>query len=186
MKTGMLASLLSAGALGFFGCNSATNPPASQTPAQPAPSTPASPPSVTSPVSINAEMVSVVDHAAHELWSVEHEGHKPKTPADWEELSEHATQLAAAGALIMLPGTGANDVTLTQQAKWQKRAKDLSAVGIAELKASQGNNIDALITANGRLVDVCEGCHKDFKPSLPSEGIAHKHMHGSPSEATSR
>lgn len=171
MKTVVLASLMSASAFVFVGCNSGTNPPGDQHPAQTAQSP------VTSPISINAEMVAVVDHAAHELWNVEQEGHKPSTPADWEGLAEHATQLAASGALIMIPGTGANDNTFTQQAKWQKWSKDLSDVGLAELKASQANNVDAVIAANNRLVEVCEGCHKDFKPTLPSEGIAHKHMH---------
>jgi hypothetical protein len=174
MKTALLASVMSASALVLGGCNSATNQPPAQT-AQP---TAASRPSaVTSPVSINAEMVSLVDHAAHELWSVEQEGRRPKTPDDWENLSEHATQLAAAAALIALPGTGPNDNTLTQQPKWQKWAKDMSDVGMAELEASRANNIDALLAANNRLVDVCEGCHKEFKPAIPSEGIAHKHMH---------
>jgi hypothetical protein len=168
----LLASLMSASTLLLAGCESSQN----QQSAQPA----APRPAVTSPVSINAEMVSLVDHAAHELWNVEREGQKPKTQDDWENLSEHAVQLAAAGALIMLPGTGPNDVTLTQQPKWQKWAKDLSDAGMAELKASQANNIDALLAANNHLVEVCEGCHKDFKPSIPSEGIPHKHMHTAP------
>jgi hypothetical protein len=30
-------------------------------------------------------------------------------------------------------------------------------------------------TANGRIVDACEGCHKQFKPELPSEGVVHPH-----------
>jgi len=24
-------------------------------------------------------------------------------------------------------------------------------------------------------VESCEGCHKEFKPSLPSEGLVHRH-----------
>jgi len=32
----------------------------------------------------------------------------------------HATQLAAAGSLIALPGTGVNDITFTQEANGQK------------------------------------------------------------------
>jgi hypothetical protein len=175
MKILILASVICASAVVLVACESGRN----QQPAQTGSvqSAAAASPPVTSPVSINAEMVSLVDHAAHELWNVEREGQKPKTQDDWENLSEHATELAAAGALIMLPGTGPNDVTLTQQTKWQKWAKDLSDTGMAALKASQANNIDALLTANNHLVEVCEGCHKDFKPAIPSEGIAHKHMH---------
>jgi hypothetical protein len=176
VTTPTLASLFFAGAMGFAACNPGT----SQPPAQPAQTT-ATPTSPSGPpVSINAEMVSLVDHAAHALWDVEREGHKPKTQADWENIAEHSTQLAAAGALIALPGTGPNDRTLTQQPNWQKWSRDLSDAGMAALKASQTMNVDALVAANNRLTEVCEGCHKEFKPSLPSEGITHKHMHEGP------
>jgi CRP/FNR family cyclic AMP-dependent transcriptional regulator len=31
----------------------------------------------------------------------------------------------------------------------------------------------ALRSAGDTLVDVCEGCHEEFKPDLPTEGILH-------------
>jgi hypothetical protein len=34
-----------------------------------------------------------------------------------------------------------------------------------------------LVAANGQLVQSCEGCHKEFKPELPSEGVVHAHAH---------
>jgi hypothetical protein len=37
-------------------------------------------------------------------------GKAPKTDADWENLAEHATQLAAGGALVRVAGTGVNDI----------------------------------------------------------------------------
>jgi hypothetical protein len=170
-------ALLIASATIFGGCNAATNQgqpvesgsPAVQTPAVQAPAGP--------PVSINAEMVSLVDHAGHALWDVERSGNQPATPEDWERVAEHATQIAAAGSLIALPGTGPNDITMTQNANWKKWSRALSDAGVAALEATQSKNMEALVAANGRLVDVCENCHKEFKPSLPSEGIMHKHMH---------
>jgi hypothetical protein len=39
------------------------------------------------------------------------EGKAPKSDSDWEMVAEHATQLAAAGSLIAIPGIGVNDVT---------------------------------------------------------------------------
>ena len=140
------------------------------------PATPA-PPAVMSPVSINAEMVSVIDHAGHELWSAERKGKAPKTNADWENLAEHATQMAAAGALVRVAGTGVNDVMWVASPDWQKWARALSDAGLAALKATEGKNTEALVAANGQLVESCEGCHKQFKPSLPSEGITHAHAH---------
>jgi len=134
-------------------------------------------PAVQSPVSINAEMVRVVDHAAHQLWNVEKEGMAPKTDADWENIIEHATQIAAAGALIRLEGTGPNDRTFVQQPDWQKFGAAVSNAGLAALKAAEAKNQGALVAANGQLVEACEGCHKRFKPALPSEGIMHSHVH---------
>jgi hypothetical protein len=134
-------------------------------------------PTVQSPVSINAEMVRVVDHAAHQLWNAEKEGMAPKTDADWENIVEHATQIAAAGALIRLEGTGPNDRTFVQQPDWQKFGAAISNAGLAALKAAEAKSQGALVLANGQLVEACEGCHKRFKPEIPSEGITHSHAH---------
>lgn len=155
------------------GCNAPVDKP------QPSPQVGAatSAPPVESPVSINAEMVRVVDHAAHQLWNAEKEGMAPKTDAHWENIVEHATQIAAAGALIRLEGTGPNDRTFVQQPEWQKFASAVSNAGMAALRATETKNQEALVTANGQLVDACEGCHKRFKPALPSEGITHAHVH---------
>jgi cytochrome c556 len=140
-------------------------------------SVPPSSPTVLSPVSINAEMVRIVDHAGHQLWNAEKPGMAPKTDADWENIVEHATQIAAAGALIRLEGTGPNDRTFVQQPDWQTFAAAVSAAGLAALKAAETKSQEALVAANSQLVDACEGCHKRFKPALPSEGITHTHAH---------
>ena len=159
----------------FVGCSAPANQQAASSapPPQPVTPPPASPQGP--PVSINAEMVSFVDHAAHALWDVEREGKGPRTDDDWALVEDHATQLAAAGSLLMLPGTGVNDKTLTEQPDWQKWTRALSDAGVAALKASQSKDLKALVAANGQLVDVCESCHKRFKPALPSEGISHRH-----------
>jgi hypothetical protein len=165
------------GALGAglaAGCSAPAEPPR---PSAPVVSSAASAPAVVSPVSINAEMVRIVDHAAHQLWNAEKPATTPKTDADWENIVEHATQIAAAGALIRLEGTGPNDRTFVQQPDWQKFATAVSTAGLAALKAGETKNKEALVAANGQLVEACEGCHKQFKPALPSEGITHSHPH---------
>jgi hypothetical protein len=129
------------------------------------------------PVSINAEMVALVDHAGHELWDLERDGKAPKSADEWVTAEEHATQLAAAGSLIMLAGSGPNDKTLTSQPGWQKWSRALSDAGVTAMKAAEAKDMKALVAANGRLVEACEGCHKEFKPALPSEGINHRHAH---------
>ena len=176
MKTLRHAWLVGAlGACLAAGCQA----PAEQSPASgPAPAAVSgSSSAVMSPVSINAGMVRVVDHAAHQLWNVEREGMAPKTDADWENVVEHATQVAAAGALIRLEGTGPNDRTFVQEPDWQKFAAAVSTAGLAALKAAEVKNQEALVGANGQLVAACESCHKRFKPALPSEGITHPHAH---------
>ena len=167
-------------AMGFLGgcfaagCSAPAEPPRPTAQgASPAVGTPA----VLSPVSINAVMVRLVDHAGHQLWNAEKPDMAPKTDADWENIVEHATQIAAAGALIRLEGTGPNDRTFVQNPEWQKFAMQVSAAGMAALKAGEARNHEALVVANGQLVEACEGCHKRFKPALPSEGITHSHLH---------
>jgi cytochrome c556 len=53
----------------------------------------------------------------------------------------------------------------------------LSNAGLAALKAAEAKNLEALVAANGQVVEACESCHKQFKPALPSEGITHTHAH---------
>jgi hypothetical protein len=148
-------------------------PPAEPTAvAQPAAVAPAAP---ESPVSINAEMVALVDHAGHELWDVEKAG--PKAKINWANVEHHAIQLAAAGTLLRSAGTGPSDREWVAATSWQKWAKALSDAGVAARKAALDKNRDALVAANSQLVESCEGCHKEFKPALPSEGITHSHEH---------
>ena len=164
-------------ALTAFLLTACSAPPAQQTePAQPATgSTPPAPVAPESPVSINAEMVALVDHAGHELWEVEKAG--PKANVDWANVEHHAVQIAAAGALVKSAGSGVNDREWVRSPGWQKWAQAMSDAGMAARKAAQDKNRDALVAANGQLVDACEGCHKEFKPDLPSEGITHVHAH---------
>ena len=179
IKTATVTFSLGASALLLVGCSSGSQPPAqaAQTvqPAVTSTPTPSGP-----PVSINAEMVSIVDHAGHALWDTEREGKAPKTQQDWELVAEHAIQIAAAGTLITLPGTGPNDLTLTQQADWKKWARAMSDAGLAAFKASENKDVKALVAANSQLVEACESCHKQYKPALPSEGIVHQHIHAEP------
>jgi hypothetical protein len=124
-------------------------------------------------------MVALVDHAAHGLWMVEGEGMAPKSDADWEAVTEHAIQMVAAGPMITTGGTGPTDGLWSQNPSWRAHTEKMVDGGAAALAAAQKRDLNALITANGAIVDACEACHKEFKPALPSEGITHGHAHGS-------
>ena len=126
-------------------------------------------------VSINAVMVALVDHAGHQLWNVEGEGQAPKTDADWENVEEHAVQIAAAGPAITVGGTGPSDAIWVKSPAWHGYAQRMSDAGVAAMNAAKGKNLDALVKANGQLLQSCVACHKEFKPELPTEGILHSH-----------
>jgi hypothetical protein len=128
-------------------------------------------------VSINAVMVGMVDHAAHNLWEAEREGQAPRTDQDWEIVAEHAIQMAAAGAAITAGGTGPTDSLWVSSASWLAHAQRMSDAGVAAWTAARNKNLETLVEANRALVESCESCHKEFKPALPSEGIIHGHAH---------
>lgn len=154
-------------------------PPAAQTASPP----PAAPLFVVPQLSINAAMVALVDHAAHNLWEVEREGKAPKSDADWEMVAEHAIQLAAAGPAITVGGTGPTDGLWVKNPAWRAHAQEMSDAGVAAFRAAQAKSLDQLIAANGRLVESCEACHKEFKPAIPTEGIVHGHAHDASRDA---
>ena len=154
-----LASFVGIGAVLLVGCNRA----GPQTTAVPL------------AVSINAEMVGLVDHSAHALWEVEREGHAPKGDDDWAEVEDSAVQLAASATVIALGGTGPADPGWAQLPDWKRFSLELRDGALLARTAAQGKNLDALVKANSQIVDVCEACHKQFKPELPTERIVHRH-----------
>ncbi len=162
-----LSVLLGAGTTLVGGCRPGVAPAASS----PAPTAPQ--PAVAPVVSVNAVMVDLIDPAGHALWDAEREGHAPKTDADWQALGRHATQMAVSGPLIAIGGSGASDAVWSAQANWNTMSRELRDAGVAAAGAIKAKNLEALVTANGNLADVCERCHKEYKPSVPTEGLTH-------------
>jgi len=121
--------------------------------------------------SINALMVALVDHAAHEIW--EAGSAERLTGRDWQIVEQHALQLVASGALISLAGTGPQDATWVTTPAWQDWARKLTDGGLATLAAVQKSDQRALHAAGQAIVDTCFGCHDMFKPDAPTEGLLH-------------
>jgi uncharacterized caspase-like protein len=123
-------------------------------------------------ISINALMVGMVDDVAHDIWEG---GNKSATLTgrEWQVISEHAIQLQAAATLVSLGGTGQADKGWVASAAWQDWSRKLKDAGVSVKRAVDTKNQMALRTAGDALVDTCEGCHKQFKPDLPTEGILH-------------
>lgn len=126
------------------------------------------------PVSVNEVMVAWIDPSSHELWDVEREGQAPATESDWQRVERHATQLAAAGTVIALGGTGQQDPAWIKSPDWKKYSQELTKAGMAARNAAHTRSFDALVSANGELVQACENCHRAFKPDLPTEGRTHQ------------
>ena len=167
LSANLLSVSISTSAMVLCGCNSSVEQPQSSQQT-------ATPQAVSHAVSVNELMVAWIDHSGHELWDVEQEGRAPKSDADWREVERHATQLAAAGTLIALGGTGEADPGWAQLPDWKKYSREMTNAGIAARDAARAKNIDGVIKANGQLVEVCEGCHKEFKPESPTEGKTHQ------------
>lgn len=157
-----LAGFVLIGASLLVGCNRAGQQTASPLPLPPA-------------LSINAEVVGLVDHAAHALWDVGREGHAPKSDEDWAEVEDSAVQLAAAATLITLGGTGPADPGWAQLPDWKRFSGELRDAAILARTAAQSKNLGALLKAGDQIIVVCEACHQQFKPKLPTEGIVHRH-----------
>jgi len=154
-------------------CSPAPTPPKPETAAPPT----AAAPALRLSTSYNELMVTWIDNASHVLWDVEKPGFAPKNDADWNELEDHAIQVAAAGTLIQLPGLGPNDAVWSGQDGWKANAELMTEAANEALAAVRTRQLPAVVEANGKLVLACVGCHKQFKPQLPSEGIVHQRPH---------
>jgi cytochrome c' len=176
-KSILLLAVAGGSVLLLSACNTGGDKqPAAPPASAPAPAAAAAP-AIVPMVSINALMVTWIDNSAHVLWNVERPGHAPKNDADWLEIREHATQLAAAGTLIQLGGTGQPDAGWAKSPDWKTNAQKMSNAALDAITAAKSKDLETLVKANGQLVEACENCHKEFKPDLPSEGIKHHPPH---------
>ena len=170
MRTYAALTILAIGAGALVACSPPQSAPPAVASLAPSPTaTAVTTPAVTLPVSINATMVALVDHASEPLWVDAYKN--PKTAAAWREAEYDAYQMAVSGKLIQLAGTGPNDSEWVIQPEWKQYANDMSAAGMVALKAAQDKNVKALGDAGDSLVVACESCHKKFKPDLTSMGL---------------
>jgi len=121
------------------------------------------------PVSINEVMVALVNQAADPIWVADWKN--PQSDRDWRNLEYLGYQLEIAGALLTMPGTGPMDKEWVSKSGWKGFAKALSEAGKAAKSAATQRNINQLHAAGNQIVDVCEGCHKEYKLALPTGGI---------------
>ena len=171
---GTVAVMLSSAVLMLSACGSAPEPapePREQPDAQTIQDATSMAQAVRPAVSINALMVSSIDHAAHVLWDAAAE--PPASDLEWLELEYHAIQLAAMGTMISLGGTGPADPGWARLPSWAGYSQQMADVGTVALDAARGMNTEAISAAGDNLVEICETCHMEFKPDSPTEGLTH-------------
>ncbi len=153
MRMLVSTTVIALGILLASGC-SPTSPAETAKQAEAPTATPASDagarPPITLPVSINAVMVALVDHASEPLWLDAYEA--PTTEARWLETEYNAYQLAVVGKLIQLAGTGPKDAGWVADPEWIVMSDELSAAGMDALNAAKARNVAMLNTAGDRLV----------------------------------
>lgn len=121
------------------------------------------------PISINEAMASLINHSADPIWVAAWKN--PRSDEDWRELEHLARQLQVGGALITIPGTGPVDPMWTGRAEWIEYAEELSAAAGRAVNAARSRDVELIARAGDEIVEVCESCHIDFKPDLPTMNI---------------
>ncbi len=162
-------SLALAGLLALSACSK--EPIAAPTAAvpEPVPAAPA-PEEIKPAISFNVLMVKFVDQAADPIWTAEVT--PPKTNADWEQIEYRATQLATTGTLLRVGGTGPMDMEWKNSPGWAAFADKMTEGALAAAQAARNKDRAAVQAAGDQIVLNCEGCHRAFKPELPTAGLA--------------
>ena len=86
----------------------------------------------------------------------------------------HSYQMAVAGKLIQLAGTGPGDAAWVATPEWKAFSEQLSAHGMEALKLAQAKDAKGFEAVGNKIIDDCEACHMKFKPDIPSMKIMHK------------
>ncbi len=120
------------------------------------------------PVSINDVMVALVNDAADPIWVAAWRA--PQTDEEWRELERRAYQLQLAGSLIAHPGTGALDDKWAAKPPWTRWSNQLRDTGADAITAVGNRDLNAIRNIGDQLVEICEGCHKEFKLPFPTGG----------------
>ena len=121
------------------------------------------------PISINEVMASLINHSADPIWIAAWKN--PTSDADWRELEHLARQLQVGGSLLSIPGTGPADDVWTDSSRWRDYSQELSAAAGRAVNAARSKDVELIGRAGDDIVDICESCHIDFKPDLPTMNI---------------
>jgi hypothetical protein len=64
-----------------------------------------------------------------------------------------------------------------RQVPWKGYAANVNQGAVEAYEAAKARDLDAVLAAGDRIIEACEGCHQEFKPDLPTEGIVHPQVY---------
>ena len=126
-------------------------------------------------ISINEIMVGQVDHAAHEILGLSLADSQRLTIGAWQELEHNAIQLISSTSAITMGGSGVNDAMWVAQAGWREFTGQMNDAASTALQATRVQDLPALMDAADALRGSCDGCHRQYKPEIPTEGFYRIH-----------
>jgi hypothetical protein len=125
-------------------------------------------------ISINEIMVAQIDHAAHFIWDATSPD-SVMAEIDWQEVEHHAIQLISSRAAMTMGGTGVNDQMWIAQPSWRDYVNRMNDASLLALASARQRNREQLTRASNMLIDTCETCHRQYKPTIPTEGYTKQH-----------
>lgn len=103
-------------------------------------------------VSLHAQLITPASDALFQA-----ESKPPATSSEWARILARADDLTrAAQALELLEWA-------KEQQEWLRLARALAAAAGQAARAAREHGQDALVSANGEIVSVCEDCHAKYR-----------------------
>lgn len=103
-------------------------------------------------VSVHSQWMTPASNALFQAEST-----PPSTPGEWQTIVARARDLVrAAQALGSIP-------SVKGQNEWLQFARALGARAEQAARAAEAKDQDALVSANGEIVSVCEDCHTKYR-----------------------
>ena len=81
----------------------------------------------------------------------------PETEAEWTAVRNGAVILAESSNLLMLEGRAADN------GPWMEMSREMLDAAAMALAAAETEDLDGVIEAGGRIVEVCEACHEPYR-----------------------
>jgi len=105
-------------------------------------------------------MMDVVGPAGNSM--MERSALRTQGDEDWRRLKQDVVKLVGSTGQIAFGGTTAPEEQRAKSNEWQRWASKLSEAASAAERAIDHRDRAALLAANDRLAESCEGCHMAF------------------------